>query len=179
MNDFKKNVIKRTIADLEETIKSYTDIVELYVKTKAYQKIKTEISVAQMRVLSLKKLLADATKKETHIMYYDVDLDLIENINATAKNRKILRQHAKEAMASYSSIMTWLLLDDCGDLYIIEEPQGQTEYVGDDDVIMVTGDVYKAHGQGAATDQYGDIYKTQRDYLTDLLGQKNYNRIFN
>lgn len=103
----------------------------------------------------------------------------MNKINATPENRKILRKHAREALANYSPVMTWLILDKDGDLYIIEEPQGQTEYCGDDDVLATTGDFYKAHGDGAVTDDYGNKYKTQRDYLTDLLGADNYNRIFN
>lgn len=38
----------------------------------------------------------------------------ILRIAATPSNRKTLREHAREAMADYSQIMTWLLLDgDC------------------------------------------------------------------
>ena len=99
-------------------------------------------------------------------------------INATPYNRKILRKHAREAMCNYSRVMTWLILDNSGDLYIITEPQGQTEYCGNDDVIAVTGDFYKAHGDGAAKDDYGNVYTTQREYLTDLLGADEYSAIF-
>ena len=49
-------------------------------------------------------------------------------IKATAANRKILREHAKEALANYSRIKTWLL-NDPGNLRILEEPQGQRAYL--------------------------------------------------
>ena len=58
------------------------------------------------------------------------------------------------------------------------EPQGQTCYVGNDEVIASTGSFQKAHGDGAACDKYGDKYKTQREYLIDLLGEDEYARIF-
>ena len=99
-------------------------------------------------------------------------------INATVANRKILRSHAKEALANYSAVMTWLVLEDNGDLYEIVEPQGQTYYTGNDEVIATTGGFYKSCGEGAAIDSRGNKYKTQKAYLTDLLGEDNYNRIF-
>ena len=100
-------------------------------------------------------------------------------INATTANRQMLREHAREAMAPYSRLMTWLVQDDSGDLSIITEPQGQSVYVGDDEVIASTGSFYKAHGDGAAIDPgTGRAYRTQRDYLTDLLGAIEHARIF-
>jgi hypothetical protein len=99
-------------------------------------------------------------------------------INATAHNRQVLREHAREALEDYSPIMTWLLLEEDGNLWILSEPQGQTSYAGDDEIIATTGGFHKAHGDGAATDDNGVRYKTQRAYLTDLLGQDKYNRIF-
>lgn len=104
-------------------------------------------------------------------------------IKATAENRKTLRRHAKEAMAPYSNMMTWLLLDKSGDLSIISEPQGQSFYAGDDAVLAETGSFYKAHGDGAATYYCPDAgkplpYATQKHYLTDLLGEAEYERIF-
>lgn len=99
-------------------------------------------------------------------------------INNTVKNRKVLRDHAKEAMADYSHLMTWLLLDDDGDLSILSEPQGQSEYIGSDTVISTTGGFHKAHGDGAATDSDGQKYTTQKAYLADLLGELDYKRIF-
>jgi len=99
-------------------------------------------------------------------------------INATPSNRKILRAHAREAMRNYSPIMTWLLQEDNGDLYIISEPQGQTGYMGNDEVLACTGGFYKAHGDGAACDDHGNRYKTQRAYLINLLGLNDYARIF-
>lgn len=100
-------------------------------------------------------------------------------INATPANRKQLRGHAREALASYSRVMTWLVLDADGDLSTIVEPQGQTVYVGDDAVVAATGCFHKAHGDGAAIDpSTGRAYRTQRDYLTDLLGATEYARIF-
>lgn len=99
-------------------------------------------------------------------------------INATASNRKTLRSHAREAMADYSSIMTWLTLDTDGNLREVVEPQGQSIYVGDNEVIATTGSFYKAHGDGAALDNHGEKYTTQRRYLTDLLGADDYARIF-
>lgn len=99
-------------------------------------------------------------------------------IKATVANRKVLRSHAKEAMRAYSPVMTWLLLDSNGELYEIIEPQGQTFYCGSDKVIATTGGFYKAHGAGAAVDEYGEWYKTQKSYLSDLLGKAEYERIF-
>ena len=99
-------------------------------------------------------------------------------IKANVANRKVLRSHAKEAMADYSPVMTWLVLDNDGDLFEIVEPQGQTFYTGDDEVIAATGGFHKSCGEGAATDEYGNKFKTQKAYLTDLLGEKEYNRIF-
>lgn len=100
------------------------------------------------------------------------------SINATPANRKILKSHAKEAIAAYSRVMTWLVLDDDGDLYEIIEPQGQTVYTGDDYVVATTGGFHKSHGDGAATDQSGKAYTTQREYLANLLGATDYERIF-
>lgn len=102
----------------------------------------------------------------------------LSQIKATVANRKVLRSHAKEAMLDYSPIMTWLLLDNDGDLYILSEPQGQSFYNGNDIVIATTGGFYKAHGDGAVTDDWGDEYTSQRAYLKDLLGETEYNRIF-
>lgn len=100
-------------------------------------------------------------------------------INATPENRKQLRGHAREALASYSRVMTWLVLDADGDLSTIVEPQGQTVYVGDDAVVAATGGFEKAHGAGAAIDpKTGRAYRTQSAYLTDLLGAAEYQRIF-
>jgi hypothetical protein len=99
-------------------------------------------------------------------------------INATIQNRKVLRAHAREALLDYSPVMTWLLLDNDGDLYIITEPQGQTEYTGNDEVIAQTGGFRKAHGDGAAKTEYGDKYRSQSSYLTDLIGADDYNRVF-
>lgn len=99
-------------------------------------------------------------------------------INPTPANRNTLRRHSREALADYSPVMTWLVLDANGDLEIITEPQGQTEYTGADEVIATTGDFHKAHGNGAETDSHGNKYRTQRDYLTDLLGADCYVRIF-
>lgn len=98
-------------------------------------------------------------------------------IKATAANRKVLRDHAREAIADYSPVMTWLL-DQDGDLLIIEEPQGQTYYVGDLPIVATTGSFGKAHGDGATRDEYGRPYRTQRAYLQDLLGPDHYERIF-
>ncbi len=100
-------------------------------------------------------------------------------IRSTPQNRRILRQHAAEAMADYSAVMTWLLRDDDGDLAIITEPQGQTDYVGSAAVIDRTGGFHKAHGDGAATDSTGRKYRTQKAYLQDLLGHGEYDRLFN
>jgi hypothetical protein len=100
------------------------------------------------------------------------------NINPTTQNRKLLRAHAREALANYSPVMTWLLLDDRGNLAEICEAQGQTDYVGDDQVIAVTGSFAKAHGDGAACNDDGYPYSTQRAYLTDLLGADCYSRVF-
>lgn len=99
-------------------------------------------------------------------------------INATPASRKALRSHAREAMADYSRIMTWLIVDSAGDLYEITEPQGQTVYVGSDEVVATTGGFHKSHGAGAAADEYGKKYRTQKAYLTDLLGSAEYKRIF-
>ena len=98
-------------------------------------------------------------------------------IKATAANRKILRSHAKEAMADYSAVMTWLVLED-GDLYEIINPQGQTFYTGNDFIIATTGGFHKSCGEGAVTDEYGNKYKTQKSYLSALLGKTEYERIF-
>lgn len=100
------------------------------------------------------------------------------NIKSTVHNRKILRKHAKEAMADYSPLMTWLLLDENGDLSIATEPQGQSEYVGPDTVIATTGGFHKAHGDGAAINADGHKYTTQKAYLLDLLGDLDHKRIF-
>ena len=99
-------------------------------------------------------------------------------INSTPANRKALREHAREALADYSAVMTWLILGPDGNLYELIDPQGQSEYVGADEVIATTGDFYKAHGDGAALDATGRKYKRQRDYLRDLLGASEYVRIF-
>lgn len=100
-------------------------------------------------------------------------------INATPANRQILRKHAREAMAAYSQVMTWLVSDGSGDLSIITEPQGQSVYVGNDEVVAATGGFHKAHGDGAAIDpRTGRAYRTQRDYLADLLGATEHARIF-
>lgn len=100
-------------------------------------------------------------------------------INATPANRKQLRAHAREALAAYSRVMTWLVVDGEGDLSTIVEPQGQTVYVGGDTVIATTGGFHKAHGDGAAVDPAtGRPYSTQRAYLSDLLGAPEYQRIF-
>lgn len=104
--------------------------------------------------------------------------DAIKLIAATAANRKALRAHAREAMSAYSSVMTWLVLDGT-ELDTITEPQGQTSYVGSLPVIAATGDFYKAHGDGAAKcPATGKHYKSQREYLDDLLGHKEAARIF-
>ena len=104
---------------------------------------------------------------------------MTNTINATPANRKALRAHAREAMAAYSQVMTWLVLDRDGNLALIVEPQGQTVYVGDDEVIATTGGFHKAHGAGAAINPAtGRAYATQRGYLTDLLGAPTYNRVF-
>lgn len=104
---------------------------------------------------------------------------MVKTINATPANRKALRAHAREAMAAYSRIMTWVVLDSEGDLHIIAEPQGQTVYVGDDEVIATTGGFHKAHGKGAAINPAtGCAYATRREYLTDLLGAEKYNQVF-
>lgn len=100
-------------------------------------------------------------------------------INATPANRKQLRAHAREALAAYSRVMTWLVVDGEGDLSTIVEPQGQTVYVGGDTVIATTGGFHKAHGDGAAINpQTGRAYRTQCAYLTDMLGVSEYQRIF-
>ena len=104
---------------------------------------------------------------------------IMQKINATPANRKQLRAHAREALASYSRVMTWLVVDQQGDLSTIVEPQGQTVYVGDDAVVAATGGFHKAHGEGAAIDpQTGRAYRTQSAYLTDLLGAAEYQRVF-
>lgn len=100
-------------------------------------------------------------------------------INNTVANRKALREHAREALATYSPIMTWVLLDSDGDLYILTEAQGQTYYTGKDIVIATTGGFHKSCGEGEARDENGRPYKTQRSYLKDLLGKKDYDRLFN
>ena len=103
----------------------------------------------------------------------------MQKINATPANRKQLRAHAREALASYSRVMTWLILDNDGDLGTIVEPQGQTVYVGSETVIAPTGGFHKAHGDGAAVDPAtGRPYSTQRAYLSDLLGDAEYERVF-
>lgn len=99
-------------------------------------------------------------------------------INNTTHNRKLLRAHAREALAAYSPVMTWLLLDNDGNLSIIEEPQGQAEYVGNDTVLAQTGSFYKAHGDGAVTDDDGNAYRTQKAYLAELLGHTEFTRLF-
>ena len=103
----------------------------------------------------------------------------MQKINATPANRKQLRAHAREALASYSAVMTWLVLDADGGLSTIAERQGQSYYVGSDTVIATTGGFHKAHGDGAAVDpSTGRSYSTQRAYLSDLLGASEYQRIF-
>ncbi len=102
----------------------------------------------------------------------------MEMIKATAANRKVLRGHAKEALRDYSPVMTWLVLEDDGNLFEIVEPQGQTYYTGNDEVVASTGGFHKAHGDGAARDEDGNKYKNQREYLIDLLGEAEYARIF-
>lgn len=100
-------------------------------------------------------------------------------IKATAANRKALRAHAREALAAYSGVMTWLLLDADGDLSLVVEPQGQTVYTGDDVVLATTGGFHKAHGDGAVVDPAtGRPYKTQSAYLVGLLGRAEYDRVF-
>lgn len=99
-------------------------------------------------------------------------------IKPTVANRKVLRSHAKEAMADYSPVMTWLVLDKDGDLFEIVEPQGQSCYVGNDKVIATTGGFHKAHGDGAVRDELGQKFKTQKSYLIHLLGKDEYNQIF-
>ena len=99
-------------------------------------------------------------------------------INATRENRRTLWEHAHEALEDFSQMMTWLLLDSSGDLRILEEVVGQTVYTGSDTVIATTGGLYKAFGNGAATDEEGRRYRTEADYLIDLLGVDEYARIF-
>lgn len=99
-------------------------------------------------------------------------------INATVENRKLLRKHAKEAMKDYSPVMTWLLVTPTGNLIILEEPQGQSFYAGEYPVISTTGSFYKASGDGAARNECGEKYKTQKEFLQNLLGCKEYERIF-
>lgn len=103
-----------------------------------------------------------------------------ENIKATVANRKALRSHAREAMRDYSPVMTWLVLDADGDLYEIVEPQGQTflNLADGDEEIARTGSFYKAHGDGAVRDDWGQKFKSQKAYLNYLLGKDEYNRIF-
>lgn len=100
-------------------------------------------------------------------------------INNTPANRKQLRILAQEAMASYSPIMTWVVLDANGDLYTLVEPQGQSYYSGGDIVIATTGGFAKSCGEGAARDEFGNKFKTQKAFLTHLLGAKEYDRLFN
>lgn len=97
----------------------------------------------------------------------------------TVANRKALREHAREAMREYSPVMTWLILESDGNLYEICEPQGQTYYTGRDIVVATTGGFAKSCGEGAARNDWGEKYRTQRDYLQDLLGKKDYDRLFN
>lgn len=99
-------------------------------------------------------------------------------INNTIANRKALRAHAKEALRDYSPVMTWLVIEEDGSLYEICEPQGQTYYRGSDYVFATTGGFHKAHGDGAARNDIGQKYRTQREYLKDLLGKEEYARIF-
>ena len=77
----------------------------------------------------------------------------MEMIKATAANRKVLRGHAKEALKDYSPVMTWLVLEEDGNLFEIVEPQGQTFYTGNDEVVPSTGAFHKAHGEGAARNE--------------------------
>lgn len=100
-------------------------------------------------------------------------------ITNNVTNRKALREHAREALRSYSPVMTWLILDSDGELHEICEPQGQTYYAGSDVVIATTGGFAKSCGEGAACNEWGEEYRTQRDYLKDLLGKKDYDRLFN
>ena len=102
----------------------------------------------------------------------------MSKIKATGANRRVLREHAREALADYSRVMTWLVVDSDGDLREIVEPQGQTVYVGADEVVATTGGFYKAYGDGAARSETGEKYGTQRAYLIDLLGRPEYDRIF-
>ena len=100
-------------------------------------------------------------------------------IAATIANRKQLREHAREALAPYSRVMTWLVVDGTGELCTIVEPEGQSAYVGVDLVVATTGGFHKAHGAGGAIDpSAGRVYRTQRVYLVDLLGSPEYRRIF-
>lgn len=103
-----------------------------------------------------------------------------ENIKATVANRKILCSHAREAMRDYSPVMTWLILGTDGYLYEVVEPQGQTFLIladGDEEIAR-TGSFYKAHGDGAVRDDWGQKFKTQKAYLSHLMGKDEYNRIF-
>lgn len=103
----------------------------------------------------------------------------METIKATVQNRKELREFARFAIADYSRLMGWLLLDEDGNLSSIWEAQGQTEYVGSLKVIAAGGDFYKAHGAGAAADpKTGKPYRTQREWMIALLGVEHYARIF-
>jgi hypothetical protein len=99
-------------------------------------------------------------------------------INTTPENKKVLRSHANEALKEYSPIMTWLVLDDGGDLLEVVEPQGQSEYVGDGTILARTGGFSKSHGDGTATNEEGVKYKTQKAYLADLLGHDVYLEVF-
>lgn len=110
-------------------------------------------------------------------LYDSEHFALTAKIKNTVKNRKALREHAKEAIADYSPLATWLALDDQGDLRLIVELQGGTFYCGSDPLLAKTGSASKAHGQGAAKDKYGKKYKTQTAYLRDFLGE-DYARIF-
>lgn len=100
-------------------------------------------------------------------------------IKPTVENRKILREHAKEALKDYSRVITWLVVSQEGKLSIISEPQGQTFYTGSDEVIDITGGFRKAHGDGAARDKNGQKYTSQMAFLIDLLGVIEYERLFN
>lgn len=105
---------------------------------------------------------------------------MMTQINATTSNRKVLKSHAREALRDYSPVMTWLILDKDGNLYEIIEPQGQTylNLADGDEEICRTGGFHKAHGDGAVRDDLGQKFKTQKAYLTYLLGKDDYDRIF-
>jgi len=84
----------------------------------------------------------------------------------TKENKRVLREHAREALSKYSPCMTWLLLDANGDLRIITEPQGQTSYAGNDIVIAMTGGFEKSHGNGVEINpSTGRAFKTQRECI--------------